>query len=119
MAGTFPVKSFPCQLANFRGQQDQPKSVKTATIHEPAPGLPNLTVIDEDDAVRIDWPVVETLAASKSGSYRPATGTIDAGDQGGDVEAGAVMDAKGVARRSCQRPGHKNANRSHSVQLMN
>jgi hypothetical protein len=36
--------------------QDQPKSLKTVRIHEPAPGSPNLYVIDEDGTVRIDWP---------------------------------------------------------------
>ena len=46
--------------------QDQPKSLKTVRIREPAPGSPNLYVIDEDGTVRIDWPAVETLAASKA-----------------------------------------------------
>jgi hypothetical protein len=46
--------------------QDQPKLLKTVRIHEPAPGSPNLYVIDEDGTVRIDWPAVETLAASKA-----------------------------------------------------
>jgi hypothetical protein len=46
--------------------QDQPRSLKTVRIHEPAPGTPNLYVIDEDGTVRIDWPAVETLAASKA-----------------------------------------------------
>jgi hypothetical protein len=46
--------------------QDQPKSLKTVRIHEPAPGSPNLYVIDEEDTVRINWPAVETLAASKA-----------------------------------------------------
>jgi hypothetical protein len=46
--------------------QDQPKSLKTIRIPEPAPGTPNLYVIDEDGTVRIDWPAVETLAASKA-----------------------------------------------------
>jgi hypothetical protein len=46
--------------------QDRPKPLKTVTIHEPAPGSPNLYVIDEDGTARIDWPAVETLAASKA-----------------------------------------------------
>jgi hypothetical protein len=46
--------------------QDQPKSLKTIRIHEPAPGSPNLYVIDEDGTVRIDWPAVETIAATKA-----------------------------------------------------
>jgi hypothetical protein len=46
--------------------QDQPKPLQTVRIHEPAPGSPNLYVIDEDGTVRIDWPAVETLAASKA-----------------------------------------------------
>jgi hypothetical protein len=46
--------------------QDQPKSLKTVRIYEPAPGTPNLYVIDEDGTVRIDWAAVETLAASKA-----------------------------------------------------
>jgi hypothetical protein len=46
--------------------QDQPKPLKTVRIHEPAPGSPNLYVIDEDGTVRIDWPAVETLAATKA-----------------------------------------------------
>jgi hypothetical protein len=46
--------------------QDQPKSLKTVRIHEPAPGSPNLYVIDEDGTVWIDWPAAETLAASKA-----------------------------------------------------
>ena len=46
--------------------QDRPKSLKTVRIHEPAPGTPNLYVIDEDGTVRIDWPAVETLVASKA-----------------------------------------------------
>src|SRR4051794_32952248 len=46
--------------------QDQPKSLKTVRIREPAPGSPTLYAIDEDGTVRIDWPAVETLAASKA-----------------------------------------------------
>ena len=46
--------------------QDQPKSLKTIRIREPAPGSPNLYVVDEDGTVQIDWPAVETLAASKA-----------------------------------------------------
>jgi hypothetical protein len=46
--------------------QDQPKPLKTIRIHEPAPGSPNLYVIDEDDTVRINWDAVETLATSKA-----------------------------------------------------
>jgi hypothetical protein len=46
--------------------QDQPKPLKTIRIHEPAPGAGTLYVIDEDGTVRIDWPAVETLAASKA-----------------------------------------------------
>jgi hypothetical protein len=46
--------------------QAQPKSLKTVRIHEPAPGSPNLYVIDEDGTVQIDWPAVETLAALKA-----------------------------------------------------
>ncbi|HEV7879733.1 hypothetical protein [Bradyrhizobium sp.] len=46
--------------------QDQPKSLKTVRIHEPAPGQPTLYAIDEDGTVRIDWPAVETLATSKA-----------------------------------------------------
>ena len=46
--------------------QDQPKSLKTVRIHEPAPGTPTLYAIDEDGTLRIDWPAVETLAVSKA-----------------------------------------------------
>jgi hypothetical protein len=46
--------------------QDQPKLLKTVRIHEPSPGANTLYVIDEDGTVRIDWPAVETLAASKA-----------------------------------------------------
>ncbi|MEA2887312.1 MAG: hypothetical protein QOD11_1672 [Bradyrhizobium sp.] len=46
--------------------QDQPKPLKTVRIREPAPGADILYVIDEDGTVRIDWPAVETLAASKA-----------------------------------------------------
>jgi hypothetical protein len=46
--------------------QDQPKPLKTVRIHAPAPGADILYVIDEDGTVRIDWPAVETLAASKA-----------------------------------------------------
>jgi hypothetical protein len=46
--------------------QDQPKSLKTLRIREPAPGAGTLYVIDEDGTVRIDWPPVETLAALKA-----------------------------------------------------
>jgi hypothetical protein len=46
--------------------QDQPKPLKTVRIRERAPGQPNLYMIDEDGTVRIDWPAVETLAASKA-----------------------------------------------------
>jgi hypothetical protein len=46
--------------------QDQPKSLKTTRIREPAPGMAALYAIDADGTVRIDWPAVETLAASKS-----------------------------------------------------
>jgi hypothetical protein len=45
---------------------DQPKPLKTIRIREPAPGMDTLYVIDEDGTVRIDWPTVETLAASKA-----------------------------------------------------
>jgi hypothetical protein len=53
-------------LAGSALAQDQPKSLKTVRIHEPAPGSPNLYVIHEDGTVRIDWPAVETLAASRA-----------------------------------------------------
>jgi hypothetical protein len=46
--------------------QDQPKSLKTIKIREPAPGSANLTMIDEDGTVRIDWPAAETLATSQA-----------------------------------------------------
>ncbi|MEA2896569.1 MAG: hypothetical protein QOJ84_2184 [Bradyrhizobium sp.] len=46
--------------------QDQPKSLKTVRIREPAPGPASLYVIDEDGTVRIDWQAVETLATSKA-----------------------------------------------------
>jgi hypothetical protein len=46
--------------------QDQPKPLKTVRIHEPAPGMDTFYAIDEDGTVRIDWPAVETLAASKA-----------------------------------------------------
>jgi hypothetical protein len=46
--------------------QDQPKPLRTIRIREPAPGMDTLYVIDEDGAVRIDWPAVETLAASEA-----------------------------------------------------
>jgi hypothetical protein len=46
--------------------QDQPKSLKTVRIHEPAPGASTLYAIDEDGAVRIDWHTVERLAATKT-----------------------------------------------------
>jgi hypothetical protein len=46
--------------------QDQPKPLMTIRIREPAPGMDTLYVIDEDGTVRIDWPAVETLAASKA-----------------------------------------------------
>jgi hypothetical protein len=53
-------------LAGPAFAQDQPKPLKTVRIREPAPGSPNLYVVDEDGTVRIDWPAVETLAASKA-----------------------------------------------------
>ena len=46
--------------------QDEPKSLKTIRTREPAPGMSTLYAIDEDGTVRIDWPAVETLAASKA-----------------------------------------------------
>jgi hypothetical protein len=46
--------------------QDQPKPLKTIRIREPAPGMDTLYVIDEDGTVRIDWPAVEILAATKA-----------------------------------------------------
>jgi hypothetical protein len=46
--------------------QDQPKSLKTIRIREPAPGSSDLYVVDEDGTVRIDWDAAETLAASKA-----------------------------------------------------
>jgi hypothetical protein len=45
---------------------DRPKPLKTVRIREPAPGQPSRHAIDEDRTVRIDWPAVETLAASKA-----------------------------------------------------
>ena len=53
-------------LATPAVAQDQPKPLKTVRIHEPAPGADILYAIDEDGTVRIDWPAVETLAASKA-----------------------------------------------------
>jgi hypothetical protein len=53
-------------LAGLALAQDQPKSLKTVRIHEPAPGMSTLYVIDEDGTVRIDWHAVETLAALKA-----------------------------------------------------
>ena len=46
--------------------QDQPKSLKTTRIREPSPAMAILYAIDEDGTVRIDWPAVETLAATKA-----------------------------------------------------
>jgi hypothetical protein len=46
--------------------QDQPKSLKTIRIREPAPGMDTLYAIDEDGTVRIDWHTAETLAASEA-----------------------------------------------------
>jgi hypothetical protein len=45
---------------------DQLKSIKTTRIHEPPPGMTALYVIEEDGTVRIDWPAVETVAATKA-----------------------------------------------------
>jgi hypothetical protein len=53
-------------LASPALAQDQPKSLKTVRIREPAPGSPDLYVVDEDGTVRIDWPAAETLASSKA-----------------------------------------------------
>ena len=44
----------------------EPKRVKTETIHESAPGLNILYVIEDDGTVRIDWKTVEAIAGSKS-----------------------------------------------------
>jgi hypothetical protein len=41
-------------------------AIKTVRIREPTPGLPDFCVINADGTVRIDWPAVETLAASKA-----------------------------------------------------
>jgi hypothetical protein len=49
-----------------RTRPGQPKPLKTIRIREPAPGMDTLYAIDEDGTVRIDWPAVETLAASKA-----------------------------------------------------
>lgn len=46
--------------------QDHPKSLKTTRIREPSPAVATLYAIDEDGTVRIDWPAVETLAATKA-----------------------------------------------------
>ena len=46
--------------------QDRPKPLKTIRIREPAPGADILYAIDENGTARIDWPAVETLAASKA-----------------------------------------------------
>ena len=46
--------------------QNQPKPLKTTRIREPSPAVATLYVIDEDGTVRIDWPAVETLAATKA-----------------------------------------------------
>jgi hypothetical protein len=46
--------------------QDQPKSLKTTRIRGSTPGMTTLYAIDADGTVRIDWPSVETLAASKA-----------------------------------------------------
>jgi hypothetical protein len=46
--------------------QDQPKTLKTLRIHQPPPGASTLYAIDQDGTVRIDWPAVETLAATKT-----------------------------------------------------
>lgn len=46
--------------------QDQPKTLKTVRIREPAPGMDTLYAIGEDGTVRIDWQLAEALAASKA-----------------------------------------------------
>ncbi len=46
--------------------EDQPKSLKTVRTREPSPAMAALYAIDADGTVRIDWPAVETLAASKA-----------------------------------------------------
>ena len=44
----------------------EPKRVKTETIHESAPGLNILYVVEDDGTVRIDWKAVEAVVGSKS-----------------------------------------------------
>ena len=44
----------------------EPKRVKTETIHESAPGLNILYVVEDDGTVRIDWKAVEAIVGSKS-----------------------------------------------------
>jgi hypothetical protein len=46
--------------------QDQPKSLKTIRIREPAPGMDTLYAIDKDGTVRIDWQLAEALTATKA-----------------------------------------------------
>jgi hypothetical protein len=46
--------------------QQGPKSVKTEIVREAAHGAEVLYQVEPDGTVRIDWEVVETLAASKS-----------------------------------------------------
>ena len=43
-----------------------PKRVKTETIHESAPGLNILYVVEDDGTVRVDWKAVEAVVGSKS-----------------------------------------------------
>ena len=46
----------------------EPKRVKTETIHESAPGLNILYVVEDDGTVRIDWKTAEAIVGSKSNS---------------------------------------------------
>jgi hypothetical protein len=48
--------------------QDQPKPLKTVRIHEPAPGMNTLYVIDADGTV----PLAQLMLAIRGGTWKPA-----------------------------------------------
>lgn len=53
-------------LQGLAAAQDAPRSVNTEKIRQPSPEVTALYSVGDGGQVRIDWEVVETLAATKA-----------------------------------------------------
>lgn len=53
-------------LQGLAAAHDAPRSIKTEKIRQPSSEVTALYSVDDSGQVRIDWEVVETLAATKA-----------------------------------------------------